>query len=242
MLTQKRLKELLDYDPDTGIFTWKVSIGGRTKGTKAGGLHASGMYIIRIDRKIYSAGRLAYLFMTGEWPCGTAMRWNGIKDDNRWENLYDSGNTQFPIDQKTIKKFFHYDPDSGRFIWLVSRGGKNKIGAIASTINKEGYQYIKVRINGKPLSFLAHRLAFLYMEGKWPPGDLPVHHKNGIRDDNRWENLEIVTTKENVSARGNGTIQCNDGTWGLVLTKKGFSSKEEAVEHYRKLEKYSSSI
>lgn len=86
-LTQKELKELLDYDPNTGIFTWKTPTSKRIKkGTRAGN-DSHGTISITINKKHYRANRLAWLYMTGEWPTNDIKAVNGISDDIRWANL-----------------------------------------------------------------------------------------------------------------------------------------------------------
>jgi hypothetical protein len=64
-LTAERLREILDYYPQTGIWVWRV---GRRAGREAGCKLDSGYVLIRIDGRLYRANRLAWLYMTGEWP------------------------------------------------------------------------------------------------------------------------------------------------------------------------------
>jgi hypothetical protein len=89
-LDQKRLKQLLHYDPDTGEFTWKVNSGNGTFfGNKAGSPVAAGYIYIQIQGKKYRAHRLAFLYMTGKWPKRQVDHINRVRDDNRWSNLRD---------------------------------------------------------------------------------------------------------------------------------------------------------
>lgn len=91
MLTQERLKELLSYDADTGIFTWRITLparGGSVRvGKSAGSLDSKGKRQIKIDRTIHFAHRLAFLYMQGVFPEGPVDHINRDHTDNRWCNL-----------------------------------------------------------------------------------------------------------------------------------------------------------
>lgn len=88
-LTAHRLKELLDYDPETGVFTWNnPSPPNRFKhGVKAGTIGAKGHIVIKLADQSYKAHRLAWLYVIGEWPKDQIDHMNGVPDDNRFENL-----------------------------------------------------------------------------------------------------------------------------------------------------------
>jgi hypothetical protein len=89
MLTQKRLKDMLSYDPVTGIFVWRHWRSYRAQdGDRAGSTVAErGWRRIRVDGLAYKAGRLAWLYMTGEWPPHLIDHINLDRGDDRWKNL-----------------------------------------------------------------------------------------------------------------------------------------------------------
>jgi hypothetical protein len=87
-LIPSRIRELLDYDPETGHLTWRVDRAMRVRaGDRAGYSDYSGYITIRINGTNYQAHRLAWLWMKGEWPEEEIDHINRIRDDNRWSNL-----------------------------------------------------------------------------------------------------------------------------------------------------------
>lgn len=90
MLTHERLKELLIYNPDTGLFIWQDKRGGRWAGRNAGTLHKyKGYRYIDIDGTKYMAHRLAWFFSYKVWPNDQIDHINGIRSDNKLVNLRD---------------------------------------------------------------------------------------------------------------------------------------------------------
>jgi hypothetical protein len=88
MLTAARLREVLNYDPETGVVTWLVRAANCIRiGDIAGCINPKGYHQVRIDRATYRTHRLAFLYMTGEWPPNETDHINGDKADNRWTNL-----------------------------------------------------------------------------------------------------------------------------------------------------------
>lgn len=87
ILTQARLKELLHYDPETGVWTRLVATSNSIRiGDVAGGVN-HGYVRISVDGRKYSAHRLAFLYQTGAWPSAEVDHWNLDKADNSWGNL-----------------------------------------------------------------------------------------------------------------------------------------------------------
>lgn len=85
-LTQDELKKQLHYDPETGIFTWKINKANIKAGMEAGSI-SHGYRQITFNRKVLRLHRLAFLYMEGYLPENDVDHINRIKDDNRWSNL-----------------------------------------------------------------------------------------------------------------------------------------------------------
>ena len=81
MLTHDKLRERVDYNPETGVFTSLV------KARKVGTIMSCGYLRIQIDRKSYLAHRLAFLYMNGAFPLHQVDHINLDRGDTRWANL-----------------------------------------------------------------------------------------------------------------------------------------------------------
>ena len=92
--------------------------------------------------------------------------------------------------QSELKEALNYNPETGVFTWIISRGNGVKSGDVAGYIMLNGYASIRI---GK-ISYLSHRLAFLYVYGRWPK---EIDHINHDKSDNRWVNLREVSKQEN---------------------------------------------
>jgi len=103
-LTQSYLKQILHYDAETGLFTWLVPNGKRVrKGDMAGCLHG-GRVFIRINKVLYVAHRLAWLYVHGYLPSVDIDHCDGIASHNWLSNLREATRSQNMQNQRRAQK------------------------------------------------------------------------------------------------------------------------------------------
>jgi len=113
------------------------------------------------------------------------------------------------LTRERLVELLHYNSITGIFTWQKSRG---RASALSPAGTEDNLGYIRLRVDGK--KYRAHRLAFLYMEGEFPPED--VDHINGIRHDNRWSNLRACSRTENMyntSAHRDSAVGVKGVSW-----------------------------
>lgn len=106
-ITQERLKELLHYNPEDGLFTWKVARGCRPAGSYAGLYKHTGYCVIRADDILYQAHRLAWLYVHGRWPAKHIDHIDCNPSNNRLINLREATDSQNHANKRPM------NPESG---------------------------------------------------------------------------------------------------------------------------------
>lgn len=104
MVSQERLKQLMHYDPLTGVMCRIASTGNATKiGVPVKSTDTKGYLICRIDKKLYRVHRLAFLYVTGAMPSANIDHKNGIKTDNAFSNLRDVSQSKNQMNKRVQK-------------------------------------------------------------------------------------------------------------------------------------------
>lgn len=185
-LTAARVRELLNYDASTGVFTWRAAAG------RWGRIHAgavAGRRMIWLDGKQYLSSRLACLYVHGNWPA-------------KYEG---------PLTAARLREILSYDRLIGVFVWLVKPNegrGSVRIGDVAGTLCEDGYRRIGIDGNTYP----EHRLAWLYDAGAFPPDEMD--HKDTIRDHNWIANLRPATYAQNAQNKNKASARSKSGLLG----------------------------
>lgn len=120
-----------------------------------------------------------------------------------------------------FKQSLSYEPDTGFFRWMVRASNKTKIGDRAGVIGTNGRRVIV--LGGVKVQ--AHRLAWFFVHGEWPEGD--IKQKNGDHDDCSINNLSHVSKIEQARLRGalttntsgfRGVSRHKNGRWQSSIT------------------------
>jgi len=128
-LTQEHLKSRLSYNPETGVFTWLV---GQRAGKIAGCFNNHGYSITQINGKLYSAHRLAWLYVHGKFPSTDLDHKNCVKTDNRICNLRECSKSENATNvgiRRTNKSGFKgvsWDKDRKKWRAKICIDGKKK--------------------------------------------------------------------------------------------------------------------
>jgi hypothetical protein len=139
--------------------------------------------IAMVHGHYYSIAKLAFLYMTGNFPVGRILRKDGDNRNDRWDNLYDTEKIKGELTHDLLLRLISYDPETGE----VTKMGK-------TDWCKQKHGHMLVSVGG--VHYKAHRLAWFYMTGAWPKNH--IDHIDGNPTNNRWDNLRDVTRSQNL--------------------------------------------
>lgn len=100
-LTQAALREQVSYNQNTGLFTRLISVRNSKAGSTPGQMTKRGYIQFCVGAKSYLSHRLAWLWMTGNWPRGEIDHIDGNPSNNKWHNLRDASHRENMRNQKT---------------------------------------------------------------------------------------------------------------------------------------------
>lgn len=150
-LSATRLRELLDYSPETGIFTRRTRASQKPAGSVAGTRHRHGYVQIGIDGRLYLGHRLAWLWVHGSFPVGEIDHINGDKADNRIDNIRDVAhstnmeNIKKPRRSGTSGKLGAHKAKGGRWHAKIQVGGKSIYLGSFGTQEEAHDEYVRAK-------------------------------------------------------------------------------------------------
>lgn len=160
-----RLRDVLSYSPEQGVFVWARSVGRRAVvGSVAGGIGNHGYRMIRLDGRKHCAHRLAWLWWYGAPPDGEVDHINGNRQDNRISNLRCVSRSQNMQNLRRARKDngcgllgAHYSKREGKWQAKIMVDGKTKSLGYFETPEKAHERYMREKCRVHPFSAGAHR-------------------------------------------------------------------------------------
>ena len=217
-LTHERLRSLLNYDEETGVFTRANQVKGRyPAGSVTGSINSANGYVeVYADGRPYLGHRLAWFYVHGEWPSSRVTFRDGCKGNITLHNLVLERRpplNSLPVDLAVarVRELIDYDKLTGVMTGRVARRGW-QAGDVVGT---QWLGYILIGIDGG--QHMAHRLAWLHHYGRWPSDG--IDHCDGDRSNNRLANLRDVVQRVNTENQRVARIDNQCGLLGAHFRK-----------------------
>lgn len=196
---QNKLNTVLDYNPETGVFVWKVNRQGGSKAGDIAGLTEMpngkpSTVHITVFCKRYVAHDLAFVIMTGRFPRMRVRHIDKCSQNNAWENLSDVPYvpSHKEVTPELLRGILDYDSKKGLFRWKQKGSNHCKDGWFRGSPDRNGR--LQIHVQGK--SMKAHTIAWMIFHGVKPTFE--IAHDDGDHTNNRIKNLSDITHAENM--------------------------------------------
>lgn len=144
------------------------------------------------------------------------------------------------VSSKRLRQLVCYNPTTGVFVRLISLSNRSTTGTPIGTVNSRGY--VVIGIDGR--TYLAHRLAWLYMTGSFPVRNIDHIDRNPAN--NKWHNLREVSQSKNLmnAAGWPRTSSGSRGVWFMEKTSKwtAYITKDRQRHHLGSFDKYDDAV
>lgn len=221
------MKDFFKYEK--GELYWKIDRPGRIKAGMRFGCRNSDSYRGSFLGESKSVGEWVFKYFNGRFPVRLIFK-DGDKFNCKIENLVEM--TRAERESKEWCEFFFYYK-SGKVFWRVGLKGVTP-GSEAGTQNKKGYRIILA--DGRHI--LTHRVVWILHNGDIPK-KYNIDHINGVKSDNRIENIRLATSQQNNRNRSGVAGAClvaRTGKWQAAIQVGGKSihlgtyvSKDDAM-------------
>lgn len=227
---RRRIMEVLEYDPETGLFRWLNPRKGMQKKGWFQPTQGSGRRIIRCFGKNRQASHLAWMLQTGDFPDGWIQFHDRDTQNLKFSNMYTNSREVIEKSDLTVealRRCLDYDKETGLFRWVLMINPKCREGWFNGCPSKKGSSHYSITIFGT--RYQAHQLAWFWVHGVF--GEPEIDHKDGDGRNNRIENLRVATHQENLRnlkrAKNNTsgctgvTRQCTGKKWVAQIKVDG---------------------
>lgn len=218
-LTHAELTRLLDYDPETGVFRWRVD---RRNGAKAGdvvGRRSRYCNQINIKGNSYTSRRLAWFYIYEEIPRNNLFVKNGDKYDDRIDNLGMLPDKPKELTHEYLKQCIDYNPETGEFKWKITTGDA-VYGNSAFWINVVRNNNIRPKTSILGDKYMTSRLIVFWMTGYMPSSNRVVMPIDNNVLNLKWSNIKVGSKSEMQMKRKNNGMMASKGVHFNKCAKK----------------------
>lgn len=194
-LTHEELTRLLDYDPETGVFRWRVSVGRRVKAGDVAGCNGGTGRQLMISRIPYKTRRLAWFYVNGEMPRNNLFVKNGDQFDDRISNIGMLPDKPKELTHEYLKQCIDYNPETGEFKWKITQSS-NVYGNDAFSVKVYGNNYVSLKTEILRKKYTTNRLIVFWMTGFMPsPNRIVITIDNNALN-LKWSNIKVGNHSE----------------------------------------------